>query len=506
MNNKPKLTPPEPRPPETPRSFSPDPSALRMKVVASLVFFVLVVAAIAVVAVLPDRLAKKREHLANATENGMIAKQVAAVPVARQQPETIPEALPEEEEKSEAELLLKEVLKRQAVLEAEGVKVWGSRTHVTSYPEVLAKLSEADAHFKAQQYGRSVNAYKETIDLLQQLDSSRPERIRSGLQAGLEALDRLDDNTAIREFETVLALDPGNTESIQGLERARQVPRITALVEKGQIAERQDDLDQAQAAYKGAVSLDSKFKPAREHLERVDELIRTRQFNGAVAEAELALERGNFTGTQNALRRARQLQPDASEVRNIARRLHSRKRQAELKRIRKLAIAQEKKENWNEARQSYEKALAIDANATFASNGKRRTDQYGALNKAVNGYLAEPQGLQQSETRAKAREILQAVANLDSGQRLHQKNNELGRLIDAYEKPVAVTLHSDGITEVTLYRVGKLGRFQVHRRQLRPGLYTAQGTRSGYRDVKVTFEVPINGVQTTVSIVCQEAI
>jgi len=506
MNSKPKLTPPKRRTPETPRPFSPDPSVFRMKVVASLVFLVLVIAIIAVVAVLPDQLAKKRERLAKTSENEALLKEVAAARVTRQPPENTPEKQPEEGRRAEAELLLKKILKRQAALEAEGVKVWGSRTHVTSYPEILAKLSEADAHFKAQRYDLSANAYKETIGLLEQLESSRPERIRTGLQAGLDALDRFDEKTAIREFETVLALDPANAESIQGLERARQLPRIKELVEKGQMAERQDDLEQARESYREAVALDGEFKPARAHLERVAGLIRAREFNRAVSEAASALERGNFTGTQNALRRARQLQPDADEVRDIARRLHSRKQQAELKRIRKLAITHEKKERWGEARQAYERALAINSKAAFALDGKRRAEQFGALNKAIDGYLTDPHSLQRRATQAKAREIWQTVAKLDSGRRLREKNDELGGLIEAYGKPVPVMLLSDGMTEVTLYREGKLGRFQEHRRQLRPGRYTAHGTRSGYRDVKIKFEVPITGAPTTVSVVCRETI
>jgi len=339
MNNKPQLTPPEQKLPETLQPFSPDPRISRMKFVALLVFLVLLITVIAVVAVLPDQLSKKRERLAKTGEHGATTKDVLVATEARQLTETIPKEQPEGERSAEAELLLEEVLRRQAALEADGVKVWGLRTLLTSYPDVLAKLSEADAYFKAQRYSLSANAYKETIGLLEQLDSSRPERIRTGLQAGMDALDRFDDEISILEFETVLALDPANAESNQGLERARQLPRIKDLVERGQMAERQDALEQARKSYAEAVALDGKLIPVLEHLQRVEELIRLRQFNHAVLEAESGLERGDFAATQTALQRARQLQPDASEVSDIARRLHSRKRQAELRRIRNLAIA-----------------------------------------------------------------------------------------------------------------------------------------------------------------------
>jgi len=47
---------------------------------------------------------------------------------------------------------------------------------------------------------------------------------------------------------------------------------------------------------------------------------------------------------------------------------------------------------------------------------------------------------------------------------------------------------SDNLTEVSVYRVGRLGRFTAQELLLRPGRYTVVGTREGYKDVRQ--EVP----------------
>ena len=49
--------------------------------------------------------------------------------------------------------------------------------------------------------------------------------------------------------------------------------------------------------------------------------------------------------------------------------------------------------------------------------------------------------------------------------------------------PIPVTLVSDGMTDVTVFRVGGLGSFAEHRLELLPGDYVVAGTREGYRDV-----------------------
>ena len=500
MSTKPKLTPPEHRAPQAPNPFSPDQRAGRLKLIVSLIFVLLLATAFAVVIVLPERLAN---------EQGPAGESIRPQePQADQRHSPLNDAAQEQDssEKLRAERLLKTVLKQQAALEAEGVKIWGLRIHVTSYPDVLAKLGEADAHFAAQRYGQSAGAYQETIGLMEQLESSRPERARRGLQAGMEALDRFDVAAATEEFEMVLALDPANAEARHGLKRVPLLPRVKELVAAGQVAEERNDLEQARKAYGEAVKVDSESDVARSHLERVDNLIRQRQFELAVSQASSALARADFAGTREALQRARQLQPDAVEVREIGLRLQARERQAELARLRKLAQAHERKENWSGARKAYRRALAIDPTAAFALEGRKRAERYALLIGIVDGYLAEPHTLQSAQTRNSARETWQQVGRLDAGRRLREKNDRLGKLISAYERPVPVVLRSDGMTDVVLYRVGKLGKFQEHRRELLPGLYTVLGTRSGYRDVKIKFEVPVSGVVSEVSVICRETI
>ena len=72
--------------------------------------------------------------------------------------------------------------------------------------------------------------------------------------------------------------------------------------------------------------------------------------------------------------------------------------------------------------------------------------------------------------------------------------------------PVAVTLSSDGETEVAIYHVGKLGQFTRHRLELLPGSYTVVGTRNGYRDVRKTLSVSPGHADASLQVICGEQI
>ena len=72
--------------------------------------------------------------------------------------------------------------------------------------------------------------------------------------------------------------------------------------------------------------------------------------------------------------------------------------------------------------------------------------------------------------------------------------------------PVRVNLVSDQMTEVFIYRIGKIGTFADHSVRLVPGKYTLIGTRDGYRDVRLQLVVLPGIPPEPVLIRCEEKI
>lgn len=492
---------PELKPPTTPRPFSPDPRASRLKVITLIAFLALAIVAVGVVVVLPQRLAQQQS-------TGRVVAAISASASANEQSVAdLKSHQHKAQSQAEAERLLKEALRLQSKLEMEGVKVWGSQLLVTSYPDALEKLAEADAHFNAQRFDLSANVYLETIGMLEQLASSRPERIQRALQAGKNALEQLNSETAIRQFKITLAMDPANREAQQGLQRARNLPPAMELMREAKLAEDNGELDRARNIYREALLLDADFHAARESLVRVDKLILTRDYQRAVSDALTALQDNNYSAARRALDSARLLKPTAAEIHDIDQRLRASKRMAELDRLSSQALRFEQKEQWQKAAQTYSRALNIDAHASFALSGKLRSKKFSKLNKEIDDFLATPDVLQAPESLAKARETHDTLTTIsDMGPKLREKQVKLGQLIDAYSRLFPVVLMSDNMTDVRIYRVGRYGQFIEQRLKLRPGRYTAHGTRSGYRDVRILFHVPVSGMQTTVMVQCEETI
>jgi hypothetical protein len=89
---------------------------------------------------------------------------------------------------------------------------------------------------------------------------------------------------------------------------------------------------------------------------------------------------------------------------------------------------------------------------------------------------------------------------------LTDKRDELSRLLKRAATPLQVQLVSDNATDVSVYKVGKLGSFETHELSLRPGKYVAVGSRPGYRDVRLEFLVGPEQEAKPIVIRCEEAI
>jgi len=70
--------------------------------------------------------------------------------------------------------------------------------------------------------------------------------------------------------------------------------------------------------------------------------------------------------------------------------------------------------------------------------------------------------------------------------------------------PLETIFISDDMTQITIYKFGEFGSFYEKTVPLRPGKYTAIGTRPGYRDVILKFRVEKVGQQFMIQ--CKEMI
>jgi tetratricopeptide (TPR) repeat protein len=220
-----------------------------------------------------------------------------------------------------------------------------------------------------------------------------------------------------------------------------------------------------------------------------------------------ALAAGRTEAARSAFRRALSLRPGATEPTEALAQLEQGQRASALGDLRVRALAAERAERWDEALALYLEAQRVEPTLAFARDGRERAAPRAELSRRLRELAGRPEQIWTAQGRAAARRVLTtARAVAAPGPVLTRERDTLEALIAAAETPVRVSLRSDGVTEIVVYRVGRLGAFAQRDLELVPGQYTIVGTRNGYRDVRREVLVEPGKPPEPVEIRCEEAI
>jgi len=394
-------------------------------------------------------------------------------------------------------------LQLRAKLELENVSRWGE----PDWSQAAATAAAAARLLAQRQFDAAAAKYTRALQILEQLYSGRDARLAMALAAGEQALADNVVASAVAQFEQVLAIEPQHATATQGLARAAVRVAVLQAMRTGEQAGNKADFPAAQLAYQQAVTLDGEYEPAIEALAQVIARQQDVLYRDAMTRALTALDAGQLNAAGKALAEAAQLQPDSVAVADARQRLLQTRRQARLSRLRRDAATQVAAENWQAAADLYTQVLAVDGSAGFATDGLARARQRVTLHKQFDHYLDQPGRIYSPEPLANARQLLAAASTAPADEPvLARKIAALQALVTAAGTPVAVTLISDGETEVAIYHVGKLGQFTRHRMELLPGSYTVVGTRNGYRDVRRSLSVSPGRAAASLQVICGEPI
>jgi hypothetical protein len=167
----------------------------------------------------------------------------------------------------------------------------------------------------------------------------------------------------------------------------------------------------------------------------------------------------------------------------------------------------EAQEEWQQALEVYKQLLATDGTLTDVRVKQIPVNVRADLDKRIKKTLSDPLALSAISQFRRGQKVLQDASGIrNPGPVLQQQVSTLRKVLKASQTPIQVMLTSDSTTDVTLFRVAKLGVFDKTAVSLKPGRYIVAGTRMGFRDVRVEFTVTGQGLDQPISISCNEAI
>ena len=405
--------------------------------------------------------------------------------------------------KKQAEDLLAGLLTLQDRLTSLNAEKWASEDW-----QRYQALSEAgDNEFLANDFAAAVASYSDATSLGDAIIARAAADVERSFNAGEAALYAGNAELAIEQYDLVLTIEPAHAAALAQRARAERLPEVLAIVQRADSERERGELTTALASYREALAIDAGWALATEGVNDVSRALRDAEFERLLSDAYSMLGEESFTEAQERFRTALAVRPDSREAQEGLVQAEQGAKLDQIALTEARALAFERRELWDQAIELYRSMLASDETLLFAQTGLERAQARAGLDAKLANLIDNPSLLLTDAVLADARKLLDAAgAEEPRGPRLTGQLEQLGGLIVLASQPVAVRLTSDQLTTVTLYRVGTLGAFESHELELRPGTYTAIGSRDGYRDVRQTFTVRPGGNLPPISVVCVEPI
>ncbi len=402
-----------------------------------------------------------------------------------------------------AESTLGELLSALEVLEGRGVERWAAREH----GEASELYSSGDRAYLKKDFAYAEELYLGALTVLEPLyERIEPtfDKAYADAELAFESGDRLD---ALRLYELAVAITPTHADARAGYERAKNLETVLQLIDQGLDYEKDLDLEAAQRSFEQAVSLDKLWEPAHEGIRRVQQKRTEIEFDSRMSEGFQAIAAGDYLGARAAFRVAQQLMPGSSEPADGLLQVDQGLRLRDIVTLEQEALSLQEDEHWEAVVTTYEEILKVDSTLSFAREGLANAREMSALHARLDELIAKPDRLSIPSVMQEAtKQVVSVTTRPDIGPRLAGQRDELSRLLKRAATPLTVPLVSDNVTNVSIYKVGKLGNFMRTEVRLRPGTYVAVGSRPGFRDVRLEFRVAPEIDIEPVVVQCEEQI
>lgn len=408
-----------------------------------------------------------------------------------------------EAQRNIADEVLSELLEIDDRLKSIGVALWGG----SDWAEARRAVDSGDVAYRGRDYAAAAENYRRAVTLMKLLEPQAETVLATAMREGQAAFDIGDQMRAIQNFELALAIDASNSTAFKKLERARRLDQVVELMNRAAALEESGDLGNARSVYQQVLTLDALWQPASDAIARISSGIARGEYETRMAAGFSAMAKENFSQARAAFAAALAVRPGDTEASSALRQLDAEEQMLEITSLQNAAKADERQENWAAAVQKYSAIMAINSQLTEIQQDHARSKQRLELHEKLLYEIEHPERFNEDKVWNAANQLLDRARTIsDPGDILSAQMAQLDQLLRIASIPVPVNFRSDNMTDVVIFKVGRLGTFLDRTVDLKPGAYVAVGTRNGYRDVRQSFTVEPSGNMQPIVLSCEDTI
>ncbi len=405
-----------------------------------------------------------------------------------------------------AQEVLQSLLETQSRLESRGVDQWAE----DGFTAASAIAVEGDALYRAQKFDEAEALYQQALDALNALEASLSDEIDSRLALLLEAIESGDEATADAIAPLLQQMAPDSDAVFDAVERVPLMPEITNLETSAKASFEQGGFSDAVSQIAEALRVDPAHQRLADVLRQYTVALTNQRFEDAMTQGFALLSASDFASARTSFQSARRILPAADGPSAALAQLEEAETLSRLNALLGRAADLSAQEQWAEVVAVLEKALAIDASLVEASDGLEKArplaELFAKLDTIVEkqARLVDPVVLSEAQLSLSEAETALAT-NPQASPLLEERVIAVRSAVATASTPLPVLITSDGLTEITIKRVARLGAVSSRTVSLRPGQYQLLGSRDGYRDVLITANISATS-DNRIDLRCEEAI
>ena len=299
-----------------------------------------------------------------------------------------------------------------------------------------------------------------------------------------------------------------DAEAAQRLEsRIHSYAKVSEFIKEYEVGLVENNLEKQVEALSSALMLDPLREELKPILSEASSRLSLQKLNEALAVADQALLRQNYSRAEDAYRAAYHLFPNDKAVSALRAKLDSVNKQSSLDDALKQAKQLASSDQWVQLTSLTNQKLILFPDSKALADYKKTATEIIRVQKSLNAYIARPERLTDSGIRDNAKSALKsAIPFMVKSPSLAKGIKQLGGMIRAMEVEISLTITSDNKTHIVVKGVGIIGQTHTKTVALAPGSYTLEATRQGYRSKMISVVLSPKQVPQKIHLVCDQKI
>ena len=372
----------------------------------------------------------------------------------------------------------------------------------------LASLKESAISASAKgDYAAALEKLTELEGMARETVAQRDAHFAAAIDGAKHALSTDDYMQARFHISKALLLKQSDPEA-QALEKKVELlPELISLIKKADVAAIENNPEKEYTLLAEAVNIAPDRETLKQRRDVLGYRIRENKFSLFISRGLVNVDNKEVGAARLNYKKAAALLPERPELQVLNKAILKASSKLDLQQAYGLAQKAIAEDDWPSAQSVYAEAAKRHDKDKTIRDGLQLANRLVSLQQALTNYIKRPERLSSRNIFAAAQdELEQAKVFATYSKSLSAKATELKVLLRKMNVKLPVFVKSDNKTYILVRGVGKVGLTAGRKIELKPGIYTFEGTRPGYKSKLVQLRLPVGETSLSVEVVCDERI